>query len=84
MSNGTGLEPAATDHVVNSVAGYVIGAGAVAVASAVAWPLVAPLAAAATIVGWTGGLTVLGGGLGAWIGYNRASAKAMRFGIRKS
>jgi hypothetical protein len=76
------LEPAATDHVTNTAAGAAVGAVVTGVALAVAAPVLAPLVGAAAVIGLP--LTALGGALGGWIGYNRASAKAQRYGISKS
>jgi hypothetical protein len=76
------METASTDHVSNTVVGFTVGAIATGVALAVAGPVLAPIAAGAALIGITAPLTVLGGGLGAWIGYNRAEAKAARYGFR--
>jgi hypothetical protein len=77
-----GLEPASTDHVTNTAAGAAIGAVATGVAVAAAGTLMAPLVAGAAVIGLP--IVAVGGLLGGWIGYNKAQAKAMRHGIRKS
>ena len=77
-----GMKSASTEHVTNAIIGYAVGAGVVGVATAVAGPVIAPLAVGASLLGWTAGLGTLGGALGAWVGYNRADAKAAKFGYK--
>jgi hypothetical protein len=75
------LQPAAKDHVTSTAVGAAVGAVATGVALVVAAPVLAPLVGAAAVIGLP--LTAIGGALGGWIGYNRANAKSMRYGVAK-
>lgn len=79
MANG-GLQPAATDHVTGTAKGALIGGALAYGALAIGGIVAAPLTAGASLLGVPAAL--VGMGLGGWWGYNNASAKALKYGIR--
>lgn len=85
MSNGSGMEPAGVDHVSNTVTGVIVG-GLAATAVVIAAPILLPalgLAALGTsTVALIGGLPWAGAAIGGWMGWNKAAAKAAKYGVR--
>ena len=80
MSNGSGMEPAGVDHVSNTVTGVIVG-GLAATAVVIAAPILLPALGTSTVA-LIGGLPWAGAAIGGWMGWNKAAAKAAKYGVR--